>query len=64
MSHAYYEEPVECPECGYSTNELVEAISKHSNEKVLMCEGCYADTCEGIEDWDMAWDGEWDEEKD
>ena len=48
MTHAYYEKPIQCPECGSMTSELCEATSKSSGEKVLMCEGCY-------EDWDSTW---------
>ena len=62
MSHAYYEETIQCPECGYVTNTLCEATSRSSGQKVLMCEGCYEDSDEGEEDWDSTWD-DWDDWK-
>ena len=64
MSYAYYDDPIECPECGYSTSELLKATSKHSGERVLMCQGCYEDSEEGLqqineygEPRDEEWDG-------
>ena len=42
MSYAHFEEPIECPECGYHTQELIQITS----EQVLMCEGCYAELLE------------------
>ena len=50
---AYYEEPIQCPECGYMTSELHEATSKSSGQKVLMCEGCYMEGQDG--EWDETW---------
>ena len=48
MSYAYYEHPIECPECGYHTHELVEVPMTH-DQKVLMCEGCYTELLENEE---------------
>ena len=48
MSYAYYEHPIECPECGYQTHELVEVPIMH-DQKVLMCEGCYTELLENEE---------------
>ena len=48
MSYAYFEKPIECPECGYHTHELVEVPMMH-NQKVLMCEGCYTALLENEE---------------
>ena len=61
MSHAYYEESVQCPECGCMTNELCHATGKSNGQRVLMCEGCYEDSPEGEEDWDKAWEKEWED---
>ena len=47
----YFEEAIQCPECGYMTNELCEATSS-SGQKVLMCEGCYEDSVEVVGDWE------------
>jgi len=49
MSYAYYEHPIECPECGYHTHELVEVPMMH-DQKVLMCEGCYSELLENEAD--------------
>ena len=45
----YFEDAIECPECGYSTSELLKATSKHSGERVLMCQECYGDSEEGLQ---------------
>ena len=47
MSHAYFEHPIECPECGYHTHELVEIPMR--NDRVLMCEGCHTELLENEE---------------
>ena len=44
MSYAYFDDPISCPECGHSTQELCEVES--GDGKVLMCEGCYKDSQE------------------
>ena len=49
MSSAYFDEPIECPECGHLTHELFHARS------VLVCEECYDDSKEGEDDWDSSW---------
>ena len=64
MSFAYFDEPIDCPECGHLTHELRHATSRSSNSKVLMCEECYDDSKEGEDDWDDSWkdddnDHEW-----
>ena len=62
MSSAYFAEPMSCPECGHVTHELTTATSRSSGQEVLMCEGCYADSDEGLNEWDENWekrDDEW-----
>ena len=56
----YFVESIECPECGFHTNELSKAKNV-SGENVLMCQACWTDTDEGLGDWDSLWEGEWDE---
>ena len=45
MSYAYFEKPIECPECGYHTQELVQ-VTNFDGHRVLMCEGCYSELLE------------------
>ena len=45
MSYAYFEEPIECPECGYHTQELVQ-VKNFDSQQVLICEGCYSELLE------------------
>ena len=54
----YFPELIECPECGFHTHELMRATSSKSGESVLMCEECYDDAEEGLEEWDASWEGE------
>jgi len=61
MSYTYFDDPIECPECGHHTGELCQATSRHSGESVLMCEGCYADSEEGLEEWNDKWETRDDE---
>ena len=65
MSHAYFDDPIECPECGYSTSELLEATSTNTGERILMCQGCYEETEEGVnelneygEEREVEWEGD------
>ena len=37
MSYTHFPEPIECPECGLSTNEL------YHQDKVLKCENCWGE---------------------
>ena len=52
----YFQELIECPECGLHTHELTKATSRSSGEKALMCDTCWMDSDEGLEDWDGGWD--------
>ena len=54
----YFNDGIECPECGMITYELYKATNS-AGIKILMCDACCDDTQEGIEEWDEAWDGEW-----
>ena len=40
MTHAYFEEGIECPECGHTTRELYNALDENG-ETVLLCEDCF-----------------------
>ena len=53
-----YANSVKCPECGLDTHELYHAISKSSQQKVLMCDACYDDSDEGLYDYDESWGDE------
>ena len=56
----YFAEQIDCPECGFATHELAKA-KNISGENVLMCQACWVDTDEGLEDWDGLWKEDWDE---
>ncbi len=65
MSFAYFDEPIDCPECGHLTHELYHVTSRSSDSRgyghrVLMCEECYDDSKEGEDDWDDSWKDEGD----
>jgi len=41
----YFPDLIECPECGFHTHELTQAMSMDdARGKVLMCEACHEDS--------------------
>ena len=48
----YFQELIECPECGLHTHELTKSTSNREGEKVLMCDVCRMDTGDSLEEWD------------
>ena len=51
----YFQEPIQCPECGLHTKELIRGASMDDERgKVTMCDACYDDG-EGQKDWDDTW---------
>jgi hypothetical protein len=56
MSYAYFAEPMSCPECGHVTHELTTATSRSSGQEILMCEVCFVDSDEGLNERDENWE--------
>ena len=53
----YFPDPIQCPECGLHTNELMLGTSLDDMRgKVMMCDTCYEDSDEGLEEWE---NGDW-----
>ncbi len=51
----YFPELIECPECGFHTHELVLGTGMdNAKGKVLMCDACWEDTVEGIEEYESS----------
>ena len=53
----WFQDPIQCPECGLHTHELIQGTSMDDvRGKVMMCDTCFDDTDEGLEEWE---DGNW-----
>ncbi len=52
----HFADPIQCPECGFHTHELIRAVSMDDTRgKVLMCDTCYDDG-EGQKEWNEEWE--------